>query len=138
LFAGYTASRYGIGTVNGPGAGFFPFYLACALAIFSTALIVRGLTAGGLPGGNTLGDEEKIGSEWPKAAVALAALVAFTFLLDRAGYTISTFCLMIVLLRMGSGYRWLVIVLVAIAITVITYFGANALGVRVPSGSWLE
>lgn len=123
-----------------PGVGFFPFFLACALATFSAAVIARGLVAphAAESGAGEEKGEEAVGPEWPKAVVALVTLVAFACVLERAGYAISTFAMTLVLLRMGTVYRWLTVVIVALVIAATSYFAFSMLGVRLPVGSWLQ
>ena len=133
-FAGYifvTASTLPFGTIRVPQTAFFPKSLAVLLAIFAVVLLTRALA-----GSDALRGAERIETEgWIRIGITLAALAGFAFALEPLGFLLTTFLLMIVLLRAIEAQKWRKVVVVALATALISYaIFFWLLGVPLPAG----
>lgn len=132
--AGYVflaASALPFGTIRVPQTAFFPKILALLLGIFSVLLLARALAGTESPRAS-----EKIEPEgWIRIGVTLAALAGFAFALERLGFVLTTFLLMILLLRAIEAQKWRKVILVALATALISYAMFSwLLGVPLPAG----
>ena len=125
------ANTLPFGTIRVPQTAFFPKILAVLLGIFSVILSARALA-----GTEVLRGPEKIETEgWIRIGATLAALAAFAFVLEWLGFLLTTFLLMILLLRAIEAQKWHKVVLVALATALISYaIFSWLLGVPLPSG----
>ena len=119
------------GTMRVPQTAFFPKTLAVLLGIFSLILLARSLA-----GREALRGGEKIETKgWIRIAVTLATLAGFAFALEHLGFLLTTFLLMIVLLRAIEAQKWRKVVVVALATALISYaIFSWLLGVPLPAG----
>jgi putative tricarboxylic transport membrane protein len=132
--AGYiflAASALPFGTARVPQTAFFPKALAVLLAILSLVVLVQTLT-----GAKTTFDTEKIGvAGWFRIGASLASLTGFALVLERLGFLLSTFLLMVCLLRAIETQSWSKIIAIALVTSLVTYgLFAWLLGVPLPSG----
>jgi len=132
--AGYiflAASALPFGTARVPQTAFFPKTLALLLAILSLVVLAQALARA-----KTTFDSNKIGSAgWFRIGATLATLAGFALVLERLGFLLSTFLLMVCLLRAIEAQSWGKIIAVALATSLITYgLFARLLGVPLPAG----
>jgi len=133
-FAGYiflAASALPFGTVRVPQTAFFPKILAVLLAILSLVVLAQRLAET-----KATFDSEKIGSAgWFRIGASLATLIGFALVLERLGFLLSTFLLMVCLLRAIEAQSWGKVMAVAFATSLITYgLFAWLLSVPLPAG----
>ena len=112
------ASRMPFGKLSAPQAGFFPLLIAIILAVLSIILFKQAI--------NTKGEKQastQSGSAWGGRPLLLTivSLFAFTIFFEHLGYLISTFLLMIFLLRVIGAVKWRWVVTVAFCTTGIFY-----------------
>ena len=132
--AGYiflAAGTLPFGTMRVPQTAFFPKTLAVLLGILSLILLARALA-----GREALRGSEKIETEgWIRIGATLATLAGFALVLEHLGFLLSTFLLMVCLLRAMEAQTWGKIITVALATSLITYgLFARLLGVPLPAG----
>jgi putative tricarboxylic transport membrane protein len=132
--AGYiflAAGTLPFGTMRVPQTAFFPRTLAVLLGIMSLILLARALA-----GREALGGGEKIETQgWIRIAVTLMTLAGFALVLERLGFLLTTFLLMISLLRAIEAQSWRKVVVVALATALISYaIFSLLLGVPLPAG----
>ena len=132
--AGYiflAAGTLPFGTMRVPQTAFFPRNLAVLLGIMSLILLARALA-----GREALGGGEKIETQgWIRIAVTLMTLAGFALVLERLGFLLTTFLLMISLLRAIEAQKWRKVVVVALATALISYaIFSLLLGVPLPAG----
>jgi putative tricarboxylic transport membrane protein len=132
--AGYifwAASALPFGTVRVPQTAFFPKTLALLLAVLSFILLIQALA-----GTETSRSSEKIDTAgWFRIGATLATLAGFALVLEPLGYLVTTFLLMVLLLRAIEAQSWRKIIVVALATALISYaIFAWLLGVPLPSG----
>ena len=119
------------GTMRVPQTGFFPLVLATLLLILCVILFAQGIfgrESDRLP--------NKILPEgWSRIALTLAAMIGFAVVLERLGFFLTTFFLMILLLRAIESQRWSKVVFVALLTAIGSYaiFGW-ILGIPLPGG----
>ena len=98
------AADYGLGDFHSPGTGFFPFLLGAFIGILSLLMLARAKSE----------RRERVGEKTLRAKgggqrkvfCILLALVAYALLLERLGYTPTTFLLFVILLRGIQPQRW--------------------------------
>ena len=132
--AGYiflAAGTLPFGTMRVPQTAFFPRTLAVLLGIMSLILLARALA-----GREALGGGEKIETQgWIRIAVTLMTLAGFALALEHLGFLLTTFLLMISLLRAIEAQKWRKVVVVALATALISYaIFSWLLGVPLPAG----
>jgi putative tricarboxylic transport membrane protein len=132
--AGYiflAANALPFGTARVPQTAFFPKTMAVLLAILSLVVLAQALART-----KTTFDSDKIGSAgWFRIGATLATLAGFALVLERLGFLLSTFLLMVCLLRAIEAQSWGKIIAVALATSLITYgLFARLLGVPLPAG----
>ena len=112
LFFAIEAPNYGIGTARRMGAGYFPLILGVVLALIGLALSVRAL----------LQSQPEVMPRLfirPVAAIT-ASIVAFGFLLDRAGLVVATIMAVLVSGLASKETRFFELVLVAIGLAIVS------------------
>jgi putative tricarboxylic transport membrane protein len=119
------------GTFRVPHTGFFPKILVGLLLLLSLSCLAQ-----------TLRDKviqsraEKIPVEgWFRIGATLATLVGFAAVLEWLGFLLSTFLLMVLLLRAIEAPKWSKVIIVALVTAFISYaIFAWLLGVPLPAG----
>ena len=99
--AAVEAWRLHVGTVRAPGAGFLPFYAAILLGGLALVSLAQDLKTMSGPASALWG-----GVRWGRWVAMLAALFLYVALLERLGFVLATFLLMLVLFRLLEPYRW--------------------------------
>lgn len=133
-FAGYILFESGklrIGSFRVPQTGFFPRVLGILLVLLTLIELLRALRqpeSANAPG--------KIASEgWFRIGAILATMLGFALVLERLGFLLATFVLMVLLLRAIEAPRWSKVFIVALATSLLSYgLFAWLLGVPLPAG----
>jgi putative tricarboxylic transport membrane protein len=132
--AGYiflAASALPFGTARVPQTAFFPKTLAVLLAILSLVVLAQALV-----GRKPARSSDKIAAAgWFRIGASLATLIGFALVLQPLGFLLSTFLLMVCLLRAIEAQSWGKVIAVALATSLLTYgLFAWLLGVPLPAG----
>ena len=125
------AGKLSLGSLRVPQTAFFPVVLAILLLGFSLILL-----GGAVRGAETGRGPERIEVEgWFRIGATLATLTGFALVLERLGFFLSTFLLMILLLRAIESQAWHKVIAVALATSLVAYaiFGW-LLGIPLPEG----
>jgi len=114
----------GLGKFNFPGPGFFPFLTAIPLAFLSLLLIweaaplrrqkVREIQA-----------VWAADTDWRKIILTLGALITYVLLLEKLGYLLGTFLLMLFLFKSIEPQRWIIAVFASIVAVLLSYLIFN-------------
>jgi len=127
------AWRLPLGTITRPSAGFFPLCLAVALTAVAAVVWLRALR----------GDADVVAARTSarggllRAAATLATLFVYASALERIGFAVATFVLIVVLLRAIEPQPWPVVLGGAAAAVVACHVLFRVwLGVRLPVGPW--
>jgi hypothetical protein len=101
-------------SAEGPQAGFFPFYISlivlasCAINLFNVMHQ----------------DGERIFAEWGQLRQVLSVVIpatAYVFLVPVLGMYVSSGLLIGVFMKWLGGYKWLLVLLIAIGVPIITF-----------------
>lgn len=128
----FTASlRLGVGALRSPGPGFIPFWASIGLAFFACILLGFNLAA------KTQALRRENGAKdtnWGNNLIVIAALTIYCLALEKVGYLLATFGLMIVLFRLGKMKPWAIIT--GSLVTSLSSYGLFAyfLGTPLPRG----
>ena len=125
------AGKLSFGSVRVPQTAFFPVILATLLLILSLILLAQALRSA--PTGRS---PERIEAEgWSRIGATLVTLVGFALVLERLGFLLSTFLLMVLLLRAIEPQAWHKVLAVALVTSLVVYaiFGW-LLGIPLPAG----
>jgi putative tricarboxylic transport membrane protein len=127
----FAAGALPFGTMRVPQTAFFPKLLAAVLFLLSLVFLAQALA-----GERSSLDANSTGTGgWRRIGVTLATLVGFTLLLEPLGFLLTTFLLMVVLLRAIEAQSWGKVIALAVATSLITYgIFARLLGVPLPAG----
>ena len=106
VFVCITSLRLGIGALHNPGPGFILFWASILLALFACILLGAGLL-----GENRAAPPVNLwkGLHWNKNIVVAAALICYCLILQRLGYLLATFGLMLALFSLGKMRPWALI-----------------------------
>jgi putative tricarboxylic transport membrane protein len=127
----FEASRLAFGSIRVPQTGFFPSVLATLLLFFSIALLVQTRRQDG--GENR--DEPLKSEAWIRIGITLAAMLGFALVLEKLGFLLSTFTVMILLLRVIEPQKWPRVIAVALVTALVSYFlFARLLNIPLPAG----
>lgn len=119
-----------VGGLHNPGPGFLPFYTAILLGFLALISLLQTLK-------ESEGSASEIwgGIQFGKLAILLGALFLYVFLLDRLGFLLGTFLLLLVLFRIVEPYGWKTILLSSLLTVAGTYlFFVILLESRLPRG----
>jgi len=121
-----------LGNFHSPGPGLMPFLLGVTFLLVSTYHFVRSFVKAGDRNG-----DEKI--EFNKAklwklSIVMGSLLVYLLFFETVGYLITTFFLLVILFRSAGSKKWSLIVIGSALVVLITYFGFNSLGLRLPKG----
>lgn len=111
LFMAWSAHGLRVGTPGHPGPGFFPFWIALALAVVSLGVLALELRASAAP---------TLRWQWGHVAAATLALLVFAPAMGVLGFVPTATLFLVALLR-SMGTRWMASVLIAAAIAVTTH-----------------
>jgi len=125
------ARKLRIGSVVRPGPGFFPLVLAAAFTVVCVALAVVAFR-------DRRGRDGQASSlRWPKIAVTAGALFVYALVLERVGFVVSTFALLLFFFRGLERQRWSVALAGSIVTACVTYLVFKVwLHVQLPPAPW--
>ena len=125
------AGKLSFGSMRVPRTAFFPVILATLLLMLS--LILLGQALRGAPTGR--GSERIEAEGWFRIGATLVTLIGFALALERLGFLLSTFLLMVLLLRAIEPQAWPKVIAVALVTSLVVYaiFGW-LLGIPLPAG----
>lgn len=130
----YAYVKLGIGKLNTPGSGLFPFILGlffCLLAIFA---VIRTLREKVQPDKPKEEESEHHETTYKKVVLVVVVLFAYAILLEPLGFILTTFLAMALLFRSAGFKRWNIAIAYSGGVVLITYFLFTYLGVRFPPG----
>ena len=126
-------ARYGFGSWREPGAGFLPILFGMLLVVLSIFLFMISLKPD--PNG-----QEKLfwmgGGSRTRIVLTFLSLVAYTALLKKIGFIVTTFLFVFFLMKGISGKGWALSLVVALAFSILGYgLFSLLLGVLLPKGT---
>lgn len=121
--------RLPFGTMSRPGVAFLPVLLSVVLALLSIALIVQAWKKRAVSDGPGI----QLGL-WKKVGATLLALFAFGSIFEWLGYVLSTFLLILFLMRAVEPVRWRLVLVIAVSSSLVTYAVFSLLGTPLPTG----
>jgi hypothetical protein len=117
-----------LGSLRSPGPGFFPFWGAVILGVFSLILLVRSLRI-----------RERVGPAaipWPALLLVLGSLLGYLLFLETLGFVTVTFLFLLLLFRFGK-IGWIKSGGWAVITTTVAYVLFKFwLQVQLPRGPW--
>jgi putative tricarboxylic transport membrane protein len=122
--AAYESAKLPFGTVHSPGQGFFPWWISAVIFLLALFLLFQALTS-------RSSVAREVSGRIAKVAALLVILAAYTFLLEPLGYPLSTFLLVLFMLRAIDRQRWAVALGMA-AITSIGSYVVFAIWLSIP------
>ena len=106
VFVFTTSLRLGVGALRSPGPGFIPFWASIGLAFFACILLGFNLAAKTQSGRRENGAKD---SNWGIHLIVIATLTIYCMALEKLGYLLATFGLMMVLFRLGKMKPWAIL-----------------------------
>ncbi len=124
-FTAWQAKKLSIGSVHEPGPGFFPFCLGLLLVAVAVAIFFGGLKQKDAP-------PEK-GLRRDRVIITLISFFVYAYIMEPLGYLLSTFLLMVLLLRMTVKKAWWYAPAVGVLVSGVSYLLFSVwLEVRMP------
>jgi putative tricarboxylic transport membrane protein len=102
VLAAIESYRLHLGSLHRPGSGFLPFGAACVLGLLSLINLLEVLQAGK----ETEGEAWENPKGWPKMVFVLIALLGYALVLEKIGFMISTFFLLLLLVKVIEPQSW--------------------------------
>ena len=132
--AGFTLLEGGklpFGTFRSPQTAFFPRILSLLLLICCLILLAQAVR-----GKESRQPPSEVAIEgWKRIGATLLTMVGFALLLETLGFLLSTFLLMVLLLRAIEALRWHVVIGIALSTAIFCYLlFAKLLNVPLPAG----
>ncbi len=128
--------RLRLGTLANPGPGLAPFFLGIILSLCSLPILVRSFL---VIMRNQKHEDEPIwsGIQFKKLIIVVASLLGYWVFLEKIGFVLTTFLLLLILFKTVDSQRWRS-VYVASTLTVIVIYIVFVIVLRVdlPSGVW--
>ena len=127
----FESRQLSFGTFRVPHTGFFPKILVGLLLLLSLSCLAQTLR-----GAEAKRRAANIPAEgWFRIGATLATLVGYAVVLEWLGFLLSTFLLMVLLLRAIEAPKWSKVILVALTTALVSYIlFAWLLGVPLPAG----
>jgi hypothetical protein len=132
LFVTLLSYGLGLGRFHSPGPGLMPFILGILLLIFSFYLLIRSFSKSNRK--QEIPKEEPGQIDFVKIGLVLFSLFVYAFLLEKLGYLIATFLLLIILFRGAGSKRWRSVLIASTLAVFLTYFVFTSFGLRFPAG----
>ena len=117
LYVAFEGWRLQLGTIYQPKSGFIVFWAGVILFGLSMTLFLKAVLTK---------NEEEVkplwrGRNWPKGGKVMAALFAYALVFRLAGFLISTFFLLLFLLKGLEPQRWRVAIVIAVVTIALCY-----------------
>ena len=127
----FESSKLRVGSFRVPQTGFFPRILGVLLVLLTLVELFRALRQP-----ETADASGKIASDgWIRIGATLAIVLGFALVLERLGFLLATFFLMVLLLRAIEAPRWSKVFIVSLVTSLLSYgLFAWLLGVPLPAG----
>jgi putative tricarboxylic transport membrane protein len=121
----------GLGNLQKPASGLFPFVAACFLGALSIIVFLSAQF-------EKRKTEEKIWpnlQRWPKVALVFMILIIYAFTLEKIGFLLATFLVILILLKAIEPQPWIKSIVFSLLVAVGSYtLFAVWLQVPLPSG----
>jgi putative tricarboxylic transport membrane protein len=124
--------KYGIGSLDEPGPGFFPLIGGVLLCLAALSHLVQLMLT---PEGGTRESGLWGEAHWGRSVAVVAGLVLYAFTLDLLGFIIATFLLMFILFSLYDRTKFIFAIAGSLSVVAITYFVFSIwLNVQFPAG----
>jgi putative tricarboxylic transport membrane protein len=135
VFAIYIAvesCRLGLGKWDDPGAGYFPFGAALLFGVMALAVLVKSLKRSSEAGVDS-GKKEKL--RWQNVIFILMAMILYTSLLNKMGFVLCTFLIVIFFVKVIASQHWAKAILTASSMAIGSHLLFNVLlNAQLPKG----
>jgi putative tricarboxylic transport membrane protein len=112
------SNRMGLGSIFQPGPGFVPFWTGLVFGVLSATLVLLVSKKKAPKTNREGGSMSRMG--WLKVIFIAVAMLLYAIVLEKAGFVITTFILMIILLKIEK-LRWSMVLVVALATALGSY-----------------
>jgi putative tricarboxylic transport membrane protein len=132
-FVSFKSLGLDLGVLESPGPGMFPFLIGITLILCSLPIVVVSVTSGKE---EMAPSKESVwrGINFSKVGMVVASLAIYAVVLEKIGYFLSAFLVLIILFRSIGSKKWSSSVIIAFLTTVMAYFlFAVLLGVELPA-----
>lgn len=128
----FLSHKMGLGELHNPGPGLMPFYVSALLFIISFCFLLEYLFKR-VYKEKTIREGQSQRGLW-KIAIVVVSLVAYGLVLEKLGFLIATFTLVIILFKTAGMKRWSFTLMGSVLTVLIAYFLFTYLGLSFPRG----
>jgi putative tricarboxylic transport membrane protein len=132
LFILFFSRNIGLGEFRAPGPGLMPFLVGLFLLLISLYALVQLLSKRSDREGASTREGSVI--HFRKTGLVLFFLIAYALLLEKIGYLITAFLILVFLFRSAGSKGWRFVLIISGVTTLVTYLFFTYLGLRFPAG----
>ncbi len=135
VYVFWKTSRFPVDRIMGIGPSFFPRILAAGLFIFSAILVILNILKVGQTDKPSFSIKDP---EIQRVAVTLASTIVYGISMSFLGFLISTTIYLIFLMYVMKLRKWIKMVAVSAAVSVVVYtIFKSLLNISLPGGFWV-
>ena len=133
LFVMISAYHLELGNFQDPGPGLMPFLIGVVLFLLSSVILAASFLRS-----RSRSDSERMKnagriSFW-KVGSVFGSLVIYGLILEKIGYLVATWLLLLFLFKIAGSRKWRTVLLSSVLTVFITYFFFTSFGLRFPKG----
>ena len=132
LFIIFFSRNIGLGEFRAPGPGLMPFLVGLFLLLISLYALIRSLLR--RSGREETSNREGSKIHFRKIGLVLLLLLAYALLLEKIGYLITAFLILVFLFRSAGSTGWRFVLIISGVTTLVTYAFFTYFGLRFPAG----
>jgi len=114
--------RLGLGSINSPGAGLFPFLTSLLLAVLSLLMLSECLKKSKIQGSFSGWSPE---TNWRNLLLVLISMTIYGLVIDYLGFLLSTFLFLLFLFKIISPLSWVASLIGSFVTIVVSYLVFN-------------
>jgi putative tricarboxylic transport membrane protein len=132
LFIVFFSRNIGLGEFRAPGPGLMPFLVGLFLLLISLYALIRSLLR--RSGREETSNREGSKIHFRQIGLVLLLLLAYALLLEKIGYLITAFLMLVFLFRSAGSKGWRFVLITSSVTALVTYVFFTYLGLRFPTG----
>jgi putative tricarboxylic transport membrane protein len=127
--------HFGVGNLQRPGPGFFPFLASVFMGILSLFVLIKTLLSAPWKNNPTCRQDAPESLQWRRIPLAVCGMLCYILLFNRIGFLLCTFLFFIYLLQVVMSQRWLSTLVISVSVSAGSYLLFDVLlNAQLPKG----